>query len=72
MSLDKAILSGKEHRKPYTYAKGIDPSCRNHGSCPFCQSNRLYRTLREKERTETALREETMREPKTKRPHRIR
>ena len=34
MSLNKAIQSGKEHRKPYNKAKAIDSTCRNHGSCP--------------------------------------
>ena len=40
--LDKAIRSGKEHRKPYRGAKAIDCTCRNHGSCPYCMGNRLY------------------------------
>lgn len=43
MSLNKAIKSGKEHRKPYRGAKAVDKQCRNHGSCPRCYSNRVYR-----------------------------
>lgn len=43
MSLDKAIEHGKEHRKPYRGSKAIDPSCRNHGSCPWCKRNRLHK-----------------------------
>lgn len=43
MALDKAILHGKEKRKPYYGAKAIDCSCRNHGSCPYCTANRLYK-----------------------------
>lgn len=43
MSLDKAIESGKEKRKPYKGAKSIDSTCRNHGSCPACRSARIYR-----------------------------
>lgn len=40
MALDKAIKSGKEHRKPYyKYCEQIDPSCRNHGGCPWCEAN---------------------------------
>ena len=35
MTLDKAIESGKEHRKQYRGAKRVDPSCRNHGGCPI-------------------------------------
>ena len=41
MSLDKAIKYGKEKRKPYRKAKAIDKSCRNHGSCKWCEGNRL-------------------------------
>ena len=41
MALDKAIKSGKEHRKPYRGAKAVDSTCRNHGSCPWCLGNRL-------------------------------
>lgn len=42
MSLNKAIESGKEHRKRYRGAKAIDPYCRNHGLCSYCRGNRLY------------------------------
>ena len=41
--LDKAIASGKEKRKPYRGAKAIDRSCRNHGSCVWCEWNRLHK-----------------------------
>lgn len=41
--LDKAIASGKERRKPYRGAKAIDRSCRNHGGCAWCESNRLHK-----------------------------
>lgn len=41
--LDKAIASGKERRKPYRGAKAIDRSCRNHGGCVWCESNRLHK-----------------------------
>ena len=40
--LNKAIKNGKEHRKPFYGSKAIDYTCRNHGSCPFCEGNRLY------------------------------
>ena len=43
MSLNKAIKSGKEHRKPYRGAKAVDKQCRNHGSCPLCYSNRVFK-----------------------------
>lgn len=44
MTLDKAILHKKEHRKEYRGAKSVDKSCRNHGSDYWEQSNRLYST----------------------------
>lgn len=50
MSMDKAIKSGKEKRKPYYRSKAIDPSCRNHGSCEYCESNRLHSTRKRKEK----------------------
>ena len=43
MSLDKAIKSGKEHRKPYRKAKAVDSTCRNHGTCPWCQGQVRYK-----------------------------
>lgn len=44
MSLNKVIEHGKEHRKPYRGAKAVDSTCRNHGSCSWCERNRLYNT----------------------------
>ena len=43
MALDKAIKFRKEHRKPYRGSKAIDGSCRNHGSCPWCERNRKHK-----------------------------
>ena len=43
MSLDKAIAHNKEHRTIYYGSKSIDRTCRNHGTCPYCQSNRQYK-----------------------------
>lgn len=40
--LDKAIIHGKEKRKPYRKSKRFDRSCRNHGGCPYCEDNRTY------------------------------
>jgi len=39
MSLNKAIRHGKEHRKPF---RGHDPTCRPHGSCPYCANGRKH------------------------------
>ena len=41
--LDKSIEHGKEHRKPYRGSKSFDTTCRNHGSCPWCKSDRLHK-----------------------------
>ena len=55
MSLDKAIEHGKEKRKPYYGSKAIDCTCRNHGSCEWCRSNRLYQQLKMDEASKQAL-----------------
>ena len=57
MSLNKAIEHGKEHRKQYTGAKAIDCTCRNHGSCDWCKSNRLYQQMKQEEASRQALEE---------------
>ena len=41
MTLDRSIKHGKEKRKPYYDSRAIDASCRNNGSCPHCQKNRV-------------------------------
>ncbi len=51
MSLDKAIEHGKEKRKPYRGSKAIDPMCRNHGGCLWCEKNRKFK-MRDKHPTE--------------------
>lgn len=43
MSFDKAIESGKEHRKPYRGGKKYSKYCRNHGDCVWCRENRLHK-----------------------------
>lgn len=47
MGLEQAIKHGKEHRKEYkykkNYAKSVDPTCRNHGTCEWCKGNRLHK-----------------------------
>ena len=49
MSLDKAIQSGKEHRKKYRGSKAFDPSCRTN-RCPWCLKDDLYKSSKEEER----------------------
>lgn len=41
--MDKAIRSGKEHRKEYCKAKAVSVHCRNHGGCNYCLNNRLHK-----------------------------
>jgi hypothetical protein len=46
MGLEKSIASGQERRKSYKGSKLYDRSCRNHGGCPYCESNRLHKHKR--------------------------
>lgn len=55
--LDKAIKSGKEHRKEYRGAKACDKTCRNHGSDDWAKDNRLYRANKLLEKSEQDLEE---------------
>jgi hypothetical protein len=52
MSLDKAVHHGKEHRKPYRGSKAFDCSCRNHGSCSYCEGNRTLFDKKARMRTQ--------------------
>lgn len=57
MSLDKAIKSGKEHRKEYTGPQAIDKQCRCGGTCEWCRSNRLYKDRKKIEKMLDELKE---------------
>lgn len=57
MSLDKAIISGKEHRKPYRDTRAVDSWCRNHGRCLICRGNRTYKNNRRIEVAEQQISE---------------
>lgn len=57
MSLDKAILHNKEHRKEYHGSKAIAASCRNGGTCSWCQMNRQYKNRKREESLKEKLRE---------------
>ncbi len=57
MSLYKAIQHGKEKRRPYTGAKAIDRTCRNHGGCGWCRDNRMYQIRREIEKAKQKIKE---------------
>ena len=55
MGLDKSIQYGKEHRKPYSGAKAVDSTCRNHGSCDWCHGNRIHKNRKRKLATKQRL-----------------
>lgn len=55
MSLDKSIEHKKEKRKPYYGAKSIDPTCRNHGGCPWCKENRKHKYRKREESAQSKL-----------------
>lgn len=56
MSLDKAIKSGKEKRKDYRRSGKTDKTCRPHGGCPFCLSNRMHKhNKRQQEKVDDAV-----------------
>ncbi|MCH1972597.1 hypothetical protein MCI89_09620 [Muricomes sp. OA1] len=62
MGLEKAIGHGKERRKSFsketgTYAKSIDYTCRNHGSCEWCLSNRIYKNKKRELSSKEQLKE---------------
>ena len=60
MSLDKAIKHGKEHRKPYRGSKRFDGSCRNHGLCGWCISNRAHKNKKRIAAMNTQMKEATI------------
>ena len=55
--LNKAIESGKEHRRPYYGSKAICKSCRNHGGCEWCEGNRKYKYRKISEKTLDMMKE---------------
>lgn len=57
MSLDKAIEHGKEKRKQYFGSKAIDHTCRNHGTCGWCEDDRLYHVKKTEDSMEDRFRE---------------
>ena len=57
MSLNKAIESGKEHRRQYRKAKAVDKTCRNNGSCFWCRDNRMYKYNKVKEKADSYMEE---------------
>jgi hypothetical protein len=46
MAFDKRYPNRKDIRAPYRKSKRFDRTCRNHGSCPYCENNRLHNDRR--------------------------
>ena len=57
MGLEKAIQHKKEYRKEYRGAKSVDPTCRNHGSCPWCIKNRKYKYVKDSQKVQQEMKE---------------
>jgi len=49
----------KDCRRRYknSDSRSVDPTCKNHGSCPYCRNNRLYQRRKEEEKLVSKLRE---------------
>ncbi len=46
-------------RRPYTKSKRFDRSCRNHGNCDYCKSNRTHQGTKAQAVAVDQLRENT-------------
>ena len=46
MAFDNQYPNRKDQRKPYRRSKAFDRSCRSHGSCSYCERNRLFSSRR--------------------------
>ena len=57
MSLEKAIEHGKEKRRKYRRSKAFDKTCRNHGSCPYCEGGRLYQRKKAEKAAEEQIKD---------------
>jgi len=42
MAFDNQLGKGKDWRKPYYRSARFDRTCRNHGSCGWCEGNRRF------------------------------
>lgn len=57
MSFDNNYPNRKDRRKPYKGSKSFDRTCRNHGSCPYCEGRRLFERRKKELFAELDLRE---------------
>ncbi len=44
-------------KRPYTKSKRFDKSCRCHGGCSYCLSNRDHKNRKRKEKADEALKD---------------
>lgn len=56
--LNKAIIHGKEFRKPYYGSQRFDRSCRCHGGCGYCEQNRRFSYNRDNIKTINIVKEQ--------------
>ncbi len=59
MSFDPHYSKRKDRRRAYRDgdSRNFDRTCRNHGTCSVCHSNRTIQAQREQARIEAALKE---------------
>lgn len=55
MSLQKGIDHKKEYRKNFFGSKKNDRSCRNHGSCSWCEKDRTFFDKKNRENSKSDL-----------------
>jgi hypothetical protein len=46
MAFDNQLGRGKDRRKPYYDTRRFDWTCRNHGSCGYCEDRRTFANKR--------------------------
>ena len=57
MGFEKIYPNRKDKRKRYRGSKAFDRTCRNHGSCPWCKSNRQHSNNKEELRYKESLKD---------------
>ena len=46
MAFDNQLGKGKDRRRPYYDSRQFDWTCRNHGSCGWCEGRRTFKNKR--------------------------
>lgn len=59
-------MSRSKKKQPYRESRRFDPTCRNHGSCPYCADGRQHKHLRVNRYSDTDI-EESIQEVATER-----